>query len=115
MKYLILMLCSFSVMASGQHEHTPNITNITQEYITNVVNKYDLPKCNGGASGIAAAQINQEFDTNSLQWGIGAANYNDCNAIAGGLSWKVNKVLFSGTITRDNDSTGVGIGFNGRF
>lgn len=121
------MFLPFSVYASGygnQEDIDIDIINTTNEYITNeyitheyseVVNQYSIPECTGSASSIASSQIDNEFDTNTLQWGVGVGYYDNCTGIAIGLSKKINKVLLSGTLTKDNKSIGIGIGINGRF
>ncbi len=109
MKIIILLLLSFSVMADEKH-HNVNapVNNVTNYSVTN----YDV---SGVATSIANSQHSFSFGTFALQGSLGAATYNNSNALSFGLAKRFNRVLISGSVSSesvsDNYSFGVGVGW----
>lgn len=114
MKYLsLLLLIPAITYAGGNHGHSEesstiinNTTNITYKTTSTV---------SGMALGLAASQHNFDLSTYAYQWSIGAAYYDNEDAISFALGKRINNILINGSIGYENGTRGAGIGVNGRF
>ena len=108
MKYLLLLL-PLTVFASGSH-HEPRTVVITQAAEVTTVNQV-----RGIALGIAASQHIFDFGTHSWQWSAGTGSYDNNSAISFGVAKRLDRVLFTGSISTEDGITGYGVGITGRF
>lgn len=99
MKYLILFLLSFNVMATD-YNRTTIINNTTSE---------------GAALGIAVAQHHFDFGTLVWQGSIGAGHYDGSEAVSFAIGKRFDRILVNVSITTEDQETGYGAGVNWRF
>ena len=69
----------------------------------------------GIALGIANAQTNFDFGTHKWQWSAGAGYYEGETGLAFGIGKRVDRVLVNGTISREGNENGYGVGLHGRY
>jgi len=123
MKYILLMLFSFSVLATEGHDYVPPVKNVINQY--DVVNNYLAERCTGAASAIGGNMIAKSFATDLIQAGAGFGNADGCNAINIGLSQVYKNTLYSFGVSeewgkkdingKDEHINTLGIGINTRF
>ena len=101
-KYLILFLLSFNAMADNYHHGTADtiVNNTTSE---------------GVALGIAVAQHHFDFGTNSWQGSVGAGYFDDDTALSLAIGKRFGRMLINGSVSYEDDKTGLGVGLNWRF
>jgi hypothetical protein len=112
MKYMIFLILVFgggssNALADRNHE-TTIINNTTINHSTNT-------EYSGQALALAAAQHSFNSSTFALQWSIGAATYEDTDALSLAIGKRVNGLLLNGSIGIENGSKGAGIGITGTF
>ena len=115
MKYMIILILaigggSSNALADRNHETNETaINNIT------LINQTIKKEYSGQALAIAAAQHSFNSSTFALQWSIGAATYEDTDALSLAIGKRVNGLLLNGSIGLENGSKGAGIGITGTF
>jgi len=107
---LVLIIFSANAAADWCCRDTTNITNNYTE-VTHVVEETNT----GTAMAIAVAQHHFGFGTYSWQGSASAGFYDGEQAYSAGLAKRFEEVLINGTISRESDETGYGIGANFRF
>jgi len=108
---LIWICIPYLAKADGRHDESI-INNITISPTINQITKYEY---SGQALAIAAAQHSFNSSTFALQWSIGAATYEDTDALSIAIGKRVNDLLLNGSIGIENGTTGAGIGITGTF
>ena len=108
---LIWICIPFIVKADSRHDESA-INNTTINHTINQITKYEY---SGQALAIAAAQHSFNSSTFALQWSIGAATYEDTDALSIAIGKRVNGLLLNGSIGIENGTTGAGIGITGTF
>ena len=101
----------YLVKADGRHDEAV-INNTT---ISTTINQVTKREYSGQALAIAAAQHSFNSSTFALQWSIGAATYEDTDALSIAIGKRVNGLLLNGSIGIENGSKGAGIGITGTF
>ena len=120
-KYILMaLLITNNAFAENNHNNNTTTVDITIEttsksqpvetnmYITNDSSR-------GIALAIAASQHNFDFGTDSWQGSVGVGSYKDNNASSFAIGKRYGRVLFSGSISTDNDDMAYGAGINWRF
>ena len=87
MKYILLLILAFPVIASERHHETRIETRIEPKI-----------EYRGIATAIANSQLNFGLGTHSLHGSCGYGNYNDSNAVTCGLGKRFGRVLVNGSI-----------------
>lgn len=70
---------------------------------------------NGVALGIAMSQLGFEWGTKSFQAGIGLGSFDGEDAISIGVGKRVDRLLINGSIGREGDKYGYGLGLRFHF
>ncbi len=119
---IVLSLLSTSVYADRWHHEHENVTNVTEvteitENITEVTeNSYNTTEqADGVALAIANSQLNFDWATNDYQAGIGLGTWDDTDAVSFGVGKRFKGVLLNGSIGREGNKYGAGVGVNFRF
>ena len=118
---ICLVMVSAKAYAGGwHHDHEPDVyateitevTNVTE--LTNITN-HTTEQADGVALAIANGQLNFDFATNDYQAGIGLGSFDGEDAVSVGIGKRLNGVLLNGSIGREGNKYGYGIGANWRF
>jgi len=70
---------------------------------------------NGAALAIAMGQINFDWSTQKNQASIGAGSFDNQDAISFGFGKRFGDILINGSIGRESNKTGYGVGLGFRF
>ena len=116
-----LLLIPLAALAGDRgHDHPtlpyiPVIPVQPPQVITHTYNTDIYTDPQGIALGIANAQTQFDFGTHRWQWSAGAGHYDGETGLAFGLGKRVDRALITGTISREREETGYGVGVHGRF
>jgi YadA-like membrane anchor domain len=69
----------------------------------------------GVALAIAMSQLSFDWSTRAYQAGIGLGSFNGADAISLGLGKRVDRMLINGSIGREGDKYGYGMGISFHF
>ena len=70
---------------------------------------------NGTALGIAISQLHFDWGTKSLQGGVGVGSYDGKDAVSIGIGKRVDRLLINGSVGREGNKYGYGLGLNFHF
>jgi hypothetical protein len=110
--FVVLGVAFLPYLVRADDHHNPSVTNITiHESFTQRV----VEQAPGVALGIATAQHSFNSSTFALQWSVGAATYENTDALSLAIGKRVGGILLNGSIGFENGSKGAGIGITGAF
>ena len=109
--FTLIWVC-IPLLAKADSRHDDPTINNTINTTINHITRYEY---SGQALAIAAAQHSFNSSTFALQWSIGAATYEDTDALSIAIGKRVNGLLLNGSIGIENGSKGAGIGITGTF
>jgi len=70
---------------------------------------------NGAALAIAMSQLSFDWSTKTTQAGIGLGSFDSQDAISFGLGKRVDRLLINGSVGREGNKYGYGLGINFHF
>jgi len=70
---------------------------------------------NGAALAIAMSQLSFDWSTKNLQAGVGLGSFDSQDAISFGLGKRVDRLLINGSVGREGNNYGYGLGINWHF
>lgn len=115
-KYILIFFIYSSYVVAGKPIHPIEIN--TEVHETEVVKEYTyINEYTGVATGMSAAQIHMDYGTYKYQAGIGFGSYGGSEAVSIGFGKRFCEKcgLINGSVSRESNKTGFGLGYNWRF
>lgn len=112
MKYIILLILAFPVMASDDHRKSPKeTTEIINNY--SVVNRYSK----GVSSAMALSGQQYNWGVEAWQWSASGSSFDNTNGFSFGIGKRFGKVLLNANIATEEHSNkaAFNIGASGHF